>query len=94
MHGADGRAAQVGIALFQAVLDLRGAPLGKLFFELDNAFLDLEGQLIGMAVRAPTTVGQALDAAVLVATVERHLIIELRRQPVLRRAVADRLISF
>ncbi len=44
--------------------------MGILLLEADDQLLDLHRQLVGVPIRSSTAVGQAIDAAVLVAVVD------------------------
>ena len=70
MHGADRRGLQVVMQPAQLLADLRRTPGRVLAPEPDDERLDLQGQLVGMPLRPAAAVGQANDAAVLVALVD------------------------
>ena len=67
MHGADGRRLDHRELLDQLVADLAGTPGGVLLLDPEDRALDLEGQPVGLPVRCPAAVVEAVEAAVFVA---------------------------
>lgn len=70
MHSADGRRLDHGELAQQFVADLTGAPGGVLLLDPEDRALDLEGQLVGLSVRRPTAVVEAIQTAVFVTVVD------------------------
>jgi len=66
VDGADGGRLDHGIQLDQFVADLRGTPGAVFLPDPDDGLLDLERQLVGMAVGASRPVLEPTNAAVLV----------------------------
>ena len=65
MHGADGR--QRDVAVLTAHLSrIFGAPSSGVPLELHDQLLDLEGQPVGLPVGPARTIGEPLQATVLV----------------------------
>ena len=70
VDGADRRAGEIRIPAAEPRTDLRRPPPGILPFERDDQRLDLHRELISVPVGPPAPVGQALEAAILVARVD------------------------
>ena len=66
MNGALGWRLDHRVFPDQFIADLGGTPAGIFALELQDCALDLEGQLIGMAIRATATILQAIEATILV----------------------------
>src|SRR4030095_15020527 len=79
MHGADRRTDHLGQPLLQPLPDLGGAPARILLLQPDDSFLYRHGQLVSVAMRPPTTVGQAPCPDILVALID--LVAGLARDP-------------
>jgi hypothetical protein len=68
MDGAFGRNPDIAVEPpDQELPDLAGAPVRLLGLEPDNQALDLLGQLVGVADRAPRAIAQGLQSVLLVA---------------------------
>jgi len=59
VNRADRRALDLGIEPPQLLPDLRRAPVELVLLQLDDLLLDLERELIGVAIRPATAVCQA-----------------------------------
>src|SRR5215471_18862541 len=79
MNGAFGGKWDVGEAAQQSLADFPSAPTGMLTLHAQDVVLHLKGQLIGIAIRTPTSVGEPLDAAFLIAI--EDLVPGLARDP-------------
>jgi hypothetical protein len=64
----DRRRMDIGIEAGQPLLDLRGAPARLVLLQAHDLRLDLEGQLIGMAVWPARAVGEPFDTDLIVAS--------------------------
>ncbi len=60
----------VRIACSEALADLDGSPVRVFFFEVHDQLLDLHRQLVGMPVGPAGSIGQTIDATVLVAVID------------------------
>ena len=70
VDGADRRRLDHRELADQLVADLRGSPGRIVTLDAQNAALDLEGQLVGVPIRPPASVGEGIEAAFLVAVEE------------------------
>ena len=67
MHGADRWRLDHRDLARELVADLAGTPGGVLLLDPQDGALDLEGQLVGLPVRCPAAIVEAIEATVFVA---------------------------
>src|SRR6266404_6929280 len=66
MNGAFGGDGNTGEPADQALTNFAGTPAGMLALHVENEILYLKRKLVGVAIRASTPIGQALNAALLI----------------------------
>jgi len=67
MDGALRRDGNTGESAQQALANLTSTPAGVLALHVEDEVLHLKRKLVGVAIRAPASVGEPLNAAFLVA---------------------------
>ena len=67
MDGAVGRDVNIGEPPDQALPDFAGAPTGVFALHVQDKVLHLKGKLMSIAIRTAASIGQPLNAALLVA---------------------------